>query len=65
MASGFGVPVAMGLADPGRWAVWALAGTAVAELVDRCQFYGELEVPTPRGQMAVDLERLLGSARRC
>lgn len=64
MTSGFVVPVAMGLADPTRWPVWALAGTAVAELVDRCQLYEELEVPTPRGQMAVDLERLLGSSVR-
>lgn len=63
LASGFVVPVAMGLADPARWPAWALAGTAVAELVDRCQFYEELEVPTPRGQMAVDLEERLGAAR--
>jgi len=59
IGSGFLFPMAMGLIDPARWSVWALAGTAVAELVDRGEFYLELEVATPQRQMALELERML------
>lgn len=59
---GFVLPAAMGLADPTRWPAWALAGTVVGEIIDRCELYGELEVPTPRRQMALDLEGRLTQA---
>ncbi len=32
---------------------------ALGELVDRCEFYIELEIPTPRGEMARELRRQL------
>lgn len=31
-------------------------GIALGEIIDRCEFYLELDVPTPRGQIARDLE---------
>jgi hypothetical protein len=34
---------------------WIVACIAVGEIVDRLEFYGELDVPTPRRQMAMDL----------
>ncbi len=61
---GFVLPAAMGLADPTRCPVWALAGTAVGELIDRCELYGELEAPSPRRQMALDGDRLRSTAVR-
>lgn len=48
---GFVFPVVMYFLDPERWTLWALAGAAVGELVDRCEFYAGLRVPTPRGEM--------------
>lgn len=59
LAAGFALPLVAGLADPARWAAWALAGTAVGELVDRAAFYTELRVPTPDGHMAESLADLL------
>ncbi len=59
LAAGFALPLAAGVADPGHWPVWALAGTAVGELVDRGELYEELRVPTPRGHMELTLDRLL------
>ncbi|MCP4661755.1 MAG: dimethyl sulfoxide reductase anchor subunit [bacterium] len=64
VGSGFLFPLVMGLADPARWPVWALAGTAIGEFVDRCEFYLELEVTTPRRQMALELEGMLPIRRR-
>ncbi len=51
LGAGFVLPVAMFFLDRERWALWALAGTAVGELVDRCEFYAELRVPTPRDEI--------------
>ncbi len=59
LSAGFALPCVLAVADPGHWPLWALAGTAVGELVDRGELYSELRVPTPRGQMATSLERLL------
>lgn len=59
IVSGFLFPMAMALLDPARWTVWALVGTAIGELIDRGEFYLELQVPTPRRQMALDLEKML------
>ena len=61
LGAGFVAPVLLGFADPAAWPAWALAGAAVGELVDRCEFYQELEVPTPAGQMARELNRRLKS----
>jgi hypothetical protein len=51
LGAGFVLPVVMYFLDPERWTLWALAGTAVGEIVDRCEFYDGLRVPTPRGEM--------------
>ncbi len=59
IVSGFLFPMAMTLVDPARWPVWALAGTAIGEIIDRGEFYLELQVTTPRRQMVPELERML------
>lgn len=33
------------------WPLWVLASTLIGDLVDRCEFYDGLVVPTPRGEM--------------
>ena len=63
LAAGFGLPGVAGLADPAHWPLWALAGTAVGEMVDRGELYCELRVPTPEGHMAWTLEQLLRPGR--
>lgn len=52
-------PVGLALATPTGWTGWAMTGLAVGEILDRCELYGELEVPTPRGEMARELTRRL------
>jgi hypothetical protein len=37
------------------WRGWIVACVAVGEIVDRLEFYAELDVPTPKGQIALDL----------
>ncbi len=59
IAAGFALPCTLGLADPAHWPAWALAGTAMGELVDRGELYSELRVPTPEGSMARSLEQLV------
>jgi hypothetical protein len=56
-------PAAVWIARPLDWLAWALAGAAVGEIIDRVEFYLELDVVTPRGQMAADLWRLLAGRR--
>jgi len=56
-------PAAVWIARPVDWQAWALAGFAVGEIIERCEFYLELDVLTPRGQMAADLWRLLTGRR--
>jgi DMSO reductase iron-sulfur subunit len=50
-------PSAAWLTGGPEWTVWA--AVALGEVVDRCEFYRELDVPTPRKQMATDLAALL------
>jgi Fe-S-cluster-containing dehydrogenase component len=49
-----------GIAEP----VWLLIGcVAAGELIDRCEFYLDLEISTPRNQVVIDLrEALAGSS---
>ena len=42
--------------EPGLWWI-ALVSVLAGEFVDRCEFYADLKVATPAGQMAADLER--------
>jgi len=50
-------------ADLGALATWSAValGIAMGEVVDRCEFYTELSVPTPRGQISEDLESAVDS----
>jgi hypothetical protein len=40
-----------------------LLGISIGEIIDRCQFYAELDVPGPRRQIADDLEAALAKSR--
>ncbi len=59
LAAGFALPCMLGTLDPAHWTSWALAGTAVGELVDRGELYMELRVPTPEQHMADSLRLLV------
>ncbi|MEM7357075.1 MAG: DmsC/YnfH family molybdoenzyme membrane anchor subunit, partial [Acidobacteriota bacterium] len=52
---GFAVPLGLALTGAQHWTAWALVSVLLGELIDRCEFYEELEVPTPRGQMDHEL----------
>ena len=58
LGCGILIPIALlrGGGEPGV-GVWV--GVAIGEIIDRCEFYNELEVPTPRLQMAADLAQEL------
>jgi hypothetical protein len=61
---GFAVPTALWPLGEG-WAHPALLVSALAgELLDRCEFYEELEIPTPETEMALDLARALSAGGR-
>ncbi len=47
-----------------RASVWfaLVLGVAVGEIIDRCEFYMELDVPSPRRQIAIDLASAIGRA---
>ncbi len=57
------VRILFGFLGPLLLVAWnpLLAGLSavIGDLVDRCEFYDELEVPSPQGQMVQDLRRLL------
>ncbi len=63
LGAGFLLPLVLIALTPVYWQLWLLLGTAVGETIDRCEFYGELVVPTPRGQMANELETRLQASR--
>jgi Fe-S-cluster-containing dehydrogenase component len=52
-----GNPEGAGVISAGSAATLVLTGVLMAELVDRCEYYAELEVTTPKRQMALDLAR--------
>ena len=39
----------------------AAAAALAGDLLDRCEYYDELEIPTPEGQLARDLRERLGA----
>ncbi len=53
---GFAVPVALWLADPAGTRVLLIASVMLGELIDRGEYYAELESESPRRQMGIDLE---------
>jgi DMSO reductase anchor subunit len=60
---GFLVPLALWLVAFERLHLVLLACALAGELIDRCEFYAEIEKPSPRRQMAIDLERHLARGR--
>jgi DMSO reductase iron-sulfur subunit len=42
--------------EPGNWRVWASVGIVAGEIIDRAEFYNELEIVSPRAQVVTDLE---------
>ncbi len=64
LGGGLAAPAVLALVAPPGWAGWALAGLAVGEIIDRCELYGELVVPTPRGEMSRELGVRLQSCQK-
>ncbi len=58
VVGGLVMPGCLLLAAPG-WAPAAWALFVLGEVVDRCEFYVDLTVPTPARQMSADLTRML------
>lgn len=52
-------PAALWIVRPEGWFAWALAGLAVGEIIDRWEFYREIDLLTPERQLDADLRRLL------
>jgi DMSO reductase iron-sulfur subunit len=53
---GFAVPVALWLIDPAARHVLVIASVMLGELIDRGEYYAELESESPRRQMGIELE---------
>jgi len=64
---GFGAPlvllVAKGPLLPGTTGLAVTVGVLIGELIDRAEYYGELDVITPEKQIQADLFRLLSLSR--
>jgi len=56
---GFALPGLVGLEISTGAFGYAAAGVMVGEIIDRCEYYLELEVVTPRRQMGTELEKQL------
>lgn len=65
--SGFGAPLVLLIAKdpllPGAFGLAATMGVLIGELIDRAEYYGELDVITPEKQILADLLRLLSLSR--
>ena len=55
VVAGFVAPIVLWLLPAPSSAALAWTSIAFAELIDRCEFYAELEFPSPARQMTVDL----------
>jgi DMSO reductase iron-sulfur subunit len=53
---GFAIPVALWLVDPAGARPLLIASVVLGELIDRGEYYAELESESPRRQMGIDLE---------
>lgn len=58
---GFALPGLAGLETSTGAFGYAVAGVLAGEIIDRCEYYLELEVVTPRRQMGADMEKRLGA----
>jgi len=63
VAFGFAIPVALWLVDPVGTRPLLIASVMVGELIDRGEYYAELESGSPRRQMAIDLEGQLRASQ--
>ena len=59
---GFLLPPALWLAVPGAPLGWIVVPLVLGELIDRCEYYDELEVESPARSMAIELETLIARA---
>ncbi|NIN72294.1 MAG: 4Fe-4S dicluster domain-containing protein [Gemmatimonadetes bacterium] len=59
VAFGFAIPVALWLADPAGTRALLVASVMLGELIDRAEYYAELESESPRRQMGIALEELV------
>ena len=64
-----GARIMVGMALPIAWTIepssgiWLpIAGVLCGELIDRAEFYSELDIPGPRRQAIVDLQRAIGAS---
>lgn len=62
VAVGFGLPLPGLLLGGTAGPALAAAAVIAGEFIDRCEFYGELEVITPRRQLRLDLDAALAKA---
>jgi DMSO reductase iron-sulfur subunit len=53
---GFAIPIALWLVDPASTRPLLIASVVLGELIDRGEYYAELESESPRRQMGIDLE---------
>ena len=62
MSLGFLLPLAFFLlkpVNPGTFYGYVIAGVILGEVIDRTEYYDELDIVTPRKQMLLDMEQLL------
>jgi Fe-S-cluster-containing dehydrogenase component len=59
LAAGFVVPLAVWRVYPG----WVLPAVLAGELIDRCEYYLDLDIQTPQRQVAADLRKAAPSLR--
>jgi hypothetical protein len=52
---GIVIPLGAWIWNPDVRALWAIALAGMGDLIDRCEYYAELDVATPRRQMIIDL----------
>jgi len=61
---GIVLPVGAWIASPEEGLLWAVVAAAACDTIDRCEYYEEMNVVTPRGQMIADLERYVDRAHK-
>jgi Fe-S-cluster-containing dehydrogenase component len=62
LGAGFLLPALLWIARPPLWWECGLLALAVGVIVDRCELYLEIDLPSPRRELAAALERRLRSA---
>jgi len=63
IACGFVLPAVLWAVAPPAAHAFVIIAVVVGELVDRCEFYAELDFPTPSRQMEVDLAARIATRR--